>query len=98
MFIYFTPHKQSIFQERADMNKNLVKTGAPGFDTVLGGGLPGGRAYLIDGLPGTGKTTFGLQFLLEGKKSGERVMGSALSKQAKSFPTWPCHTDGPWRE
>lgn len=56
------------------MNKNLVKTGVPGFDAILGGGLPGGRAYLIDGLPGTGKTTFGLQFLLEGKKSGERVM------------------------
>jgi circadian clock protein KaiC len=56
------------------MQKNIIHTGIPGFDIILGGGLPKGRVYLVGGLPGTGKTTIGLQFLLEGKKAGERVM------------------------
>ncbi len=56
------------------MAENRVATGVPGLDSILGGGLPKGRTYLIEGRPGAGKTTFGLQFLLEGKKAGERSM------------------------
>ena len=44
----------------------LLSTGIPGLDLVLGGGLPANRVYLIEGMPGTGKTTLALQFLLEG--------------------------------
>lgn len=52
----------------------LVKTGLPGMDAILHGGLPKGRIYLLEGVPGVGKTTLGLQFLLEGERRGERTM------------------------
>ena len=50
------------------------KTGVEGFDDVLGGGLAPGRCYLLEGSPGTGKTTVGLQFLMEGRKAGEKTL------------------------
>ena len=54
----------------ADSSPPKVATGVPGLDDVLGGGLPRGRLYLVEGDPGTGKTTLGLQFLLEGVRGG----------------------------
>ena len=59
---------------------SLQHTGIQGFDEVLGGGLPANRVYLIEGDPGTGKTTLALQFLLEGAKLGERGLYVALSE------------------
>jgi KaiC/GvpD/RAD55 family RecA-like ATPase len=44
----------------------LVTSGISGLDALLGGGFPSGRAYLIKGTPGTGKTIFGVQFLYNG--------------------------------
>ncbi|HEX7982548.1 MAG TPA: ATPase domain-containing protein, partial [Duganella sp.] len=41
----------------------FLGTGVPGLDAVLGGGLTRDRLYLIEGEPGTGKTTLALQFL-----------------------------------
>lgn len=55
-------------------------TGIAGLDQVLGGGLPAGRLYLVLGDPGTGKTTLGMQFLLEGVKRGERTLYITLSE------------------
>ena len=49
-----------------------IPTGIPGFDDVLKGGLRKGWTYLVKGTPGSGKTIFGLQFLLEGLKRGEK--------------------------
>ncbi len=49
-----------------------VASGIEGFDTLLFGGFPKGRSYLISGEPGTGKTIFCLQYLLAGAKLGER--------------------------
>ena len=43
-----------------------ASTGIPGLDDVLGGGLPTNHVYLVEGNPGSGKTTLGLHFLLEG--------------------------------
>jgi circadian clock protein KaiC len=43
-----------------------LSTGTPGLDNVLCGGLDAERLYLVEGEPGTGKTTLALQFLLEG--------------------------------
>jgi circadian clock protein KaiC len=57
-----------------------VSTGIPGLDEVLGGGLPQGNMYLIEGEAGAGKTTLGLQFLLEGARRGERTLWITLSE------------------
>ena len=45
--------------------------GVPGLDDILAGGLARDRVYLLEGSPGTGKTTIALQFLLEGAAPGE---------------------------
>ena len=58
----------------------LVSTGINGLDDILGGGLPGPRLYLLQGAPGTGKTTAGLQFLLAGARAGESVLYVTLSQ------------------
>lgn len=57
-----------------------VPTGVPGLDPVVGGGLPGPALYLVKGQPGTGKTTLGLQFLLEGARRGERCLYLCLAE------------------
>ena len=51
----------------------------PGLDDVVRGGLPAGHLYLLEGPAGAGKTTFGLQFLMEGVRRGERVLWCSLS-------------------
>lgn len=62
------------------MIKEKVKTGVPGLDDMLEGGLIPGRVYIVSGTSGTGKTTLAMQFLLEGTKSGERVMYVSLDE------------------
>jgi circadian clock protein KaiC len=57
-----------------------VLTGTAGLDHLLGGGLPASRVYLIEGDPGSGKTTLGLQFLREGVARGEKVLYVTLSE------------------
>ena len=57
-------------------------TGISGLDDLLHGGLPRARLHLIEGEPGTGKTTLALQFLVEGLKSGERGLYVTLSETA----------------
>ena len=55
-------------------------TGIAGLDYILGGGFPKERVYLIQGEPGAGKTTLGLQFLLEGIRTGEKSLYVTLSE------------------
>src|SRR5690348_471789 len=57
-----------------------VSTGVTGLDSVLGGGLPPNHLYLVEGTPGTGKTTLALQFLLAGVARGERGIYVTLSE------------------
>jgi circadian clock protein KaiC len=57
-----------------------ASTGIPGLDHILGGGFPHDRAYLVEGDPGSGKTTLGLQFLREGVRRGETVLYVTLSE------------------
>ena len=49
-------------------------TGVPGLDTMLGGGLWSGSATLLAGPTGSGKTTMGIQFVVEGLRLGERCL------------------------
>jgi len=49
-----------------DSTYSKVKTGIPGLDSVISGGMNSGRAVTISGPPGSGKTTFGLQYLYSG--------------------------------
>lgn len=74
------------------MELERVQTGVSGLDRALHGGLLANRIYLVRGSYGTGKTTLGLQFLLEGLKKDERVLYITLSEpkrdiieNAKSF-------------
>ncbi|WUR15650.1 ATPase domain-containing protein [[Empedobacter] haloabium] len=59
-----------------------IATGVPGLDDILCGGLTADRVYLVEGTPGTGKTTLGLQFLLEGAAHGEAGLYITLSETA----------------
>ena len=66
-------------------NAARSKTGIPGLDAFLGGGLVATRLYLVDGTPGAGKTTFALQYLLEGVRSGERCLYVTLSESKEEL-------------
>ncbi len=57
-----------------------VSSGLPALDMILAGGFVRKRIHLIEGTPGTGKTTLGLQFLMEGQKNGERGLYITLSE------------------
>src|SRR4051812_28131266 len=57
-----------------------AKTGIAGLDDVLAGGLVRNRFYLLEGSPGTGKTTVALQFLLDGARLGEKTLYITLSE------------------
>jgi circadian clock protein KaiC len=55
-------------------------TGVSGLDDILGGGLPTNHLYLVEGTPGSGKTTLALQFLLRGVRNGEKGLYITLSE------------------
>jgi circadian clock protein KaiC len=67
-------------QERAS-------TGVPGLDDILGGGLPTDHLYLVEGTPGSGKTTLGIQFLRQGAAQGETGLYVTLSETAEELRT-----------
>ncbi|MBK6008887.1 AAA family ATPase [Ramlibacter ginsenosidimutans] len=64
-----------------------ASTGIAGLDVILGGGLPAQHVYLIEGDPGSGKTTLGLQFLRQGVKENERGLYVTLSETAAELRT-----------
>jgi circadian clock protein KaiC len=57
-----------------------AKTGIWGLDSILSGGFSRGHVFLVEGEPGTGKTTIALQFLMEGAKAGEKCLYITLSE------------------
>ncbi len=60
-------------------------TGIEGLDNILGGGLPCNRLYLVQGYPGTGKTTLALQFLRRGQAQGEPGLYITLAESAEEL-------------
>src|SRR3954452_6455093 len=62
-----------------------LSTGIAGLDAVLGGGLPQGHIYLVEGESGSGKTTLGLQFLFAGARRGEPTLWITLSETERQL-------------
>ncbi|HEY1053268.1 MAG TPA: ATPase domain-containing protein [Prosthecobacter sp.] len=60
--------------------EDRAPTGVPGLDKILNGGLPANKLYLVKGVPGTGKTTLAMQFLMEGVRRGETALYITLSE------------------
>ena len=65
--LYVATFKDQIIQNK-NQNSKLVKTGIPGFDTILSEGIKKNSSVLVSGPPGSGKTIFGLQFIYSGVK------------------------------
>ncbi len=68
-----------------DASSSSASTGVLGLDDVLSGGLTRKRLYLVEGTPGSGKTTLALQFLMAGAKDGESVLYVTLSETAEEL-------------
>jgi circadian clock protein KaiC len=66
----------------SSLQHTVASTGITGLDYILRGGLPRDRVYLLEGDPGTGKTTAALQFLMEGVRGGESCLYVTLSENA----------------
>ena len=64
---------------------SVLRTGVAGLDDILGGGLPAGHFYLVEGAPGAGKTTLALQFLIDGRNCREAALYVTLSETASEL-------------
>lgn len=62
-----------------------VSSGLPPLDYILAGGFAAKRIHLIEGEPGAGKTTLGMQFLLEGRDKGEKSLYITLSESKEEL-------------
>ena len=71
--------------ENKDAASRRLSIGVQGLDEVLFGGLNPNRIYLLEGAPGTGKTTLALQFMLEGARAGEKCLYITLSETAEEL-------------
>ena len=67
------------------MTESVAATGVAGLDDILNGGLTPNRLYLLEGMPGSGKTTLAFQFLMEGVRRGEPVLYVTLSETAEEI-------------
>ena len=55
-----------------EKTSSRMDTGVGGLNDILSGGLPSGQMYLLEGDPGTGKTTLAMQFIIAGVQAGEK--------------------------
>jgi circadian clock protein KaiC len=81
-------HRENVWRPSSNSNGNgekRLRTGIEGLDDILHGGFPRGHLYLVEGDPGTGKTTLALQFLLEGIRQGETGLYVTLSESKEEL-------------
>lgn len=76
------PRKSQPIASANGRSAEVMSSGVPGLDSVMAGGYPRSHLFLVEGDPGTGKTTLALQFLLEGVRRGERGLYITLSETA----------------
>jgi circadian clock protein KaiC len=79
---------RSTFYDKSELlmiEHSHAATGIPGLDDVLRGGLSRGHVFLLEGAPGTGKTTIALSFVIEGDKVGERCLYITLSETEREL-------------
>lgn len=76
---------QSNMSEGGTSTPRYLATGIPGLDVILKGGVLKGGFYLLEGGPGSGKTTVGLQYLLNRVNAGERVLYIALTESRREM-------------
>jgi circadian clock protein KaiC len=67
-------------EPRPERYEDVAATGITGLDNILCGGLTPFRLYLVEGVPGSGKTTLAMQYLIEGARNGESVLYVTLSE------------------
>jgi circadian clock protein KaiC len=72
-------------KEYSNRGRDLAATGTSGLDDVLGGGLARGEMFLLEGRPGTGKTTIGLRFVLAGAEAGEKGLYITLCETEREL-------------
>jgi circadian clock protein KaiC len=65
--------------------KHRLKTGVPGFDELMGGGIPSGYSVLVAGPSGSGKTVFSNQFIVEGVRHGENGIVAVFEKRPNDY-------------
>ena len=68
-----------------EFNQLKAATGIEGLDDILAGGLSRGHVFLLEGEPGTGKTTVALHFLMAGAAAGERSLYITLSETEREL-------------
>lgn len=72
-----------------------ISSGIPGFDQMLKGGFEKGSNIIVSGTPGTGKSTFAMQFVVDGAKKGERCLYLSMSESINSIVS---HSSQFWEE